>query len=209
MAKTAQNVAPQLCMQRQTLEGLPEIALPPGYTIRTSRDGDGLHWGRIISEAFDNVGFDEARFERDMKGHPAYLPERIFFVCAPDGQPCATASAYRQGSYGAGMGYLHYVGVCPAQRGKQLGAIASLMVLRKFRDEGLKGAVLQTDDFRLAAIRTYLRLGFAPLIVHENQPARWSVVFEQLGLPLLSVCSRTPALHGSLMLLPLYFFLNG
>jgi len=169
-------------MQRQTLEGLPDMAVPPGYTIRTSQDGDGPHWARIIRESFNDVSFDEARFEHDMKGHPAYHRDRIFFVCAPDGLPCATASAYRQESYGPDMGYLHYVGVCPPHFGKRLGAVVSLMVLRKFKSEGLKGAVLQTDDFRLAAIRTYLKLGFAPMMVHENQPVRWAAIFAKLGM---------------------------
>ena len=117
-----------------------------------------------------------------MKDNPAYRPDRIFFVCAPDGLPCGTASAYRQEFTRPELGYVHFVGVCPAFTGKRLGAAVSLAVLRKFQSEGLKGAVLHTDDFRLAAIRTYLNLGFSPVIVHENQPARWNVVFTQLGL---------------------------
>lgn len=56
------------------------------------------------------------------------------------------------------------------------------MALRKFRSDGLESAMLQTDDFRLPAIRTYLNLGFTPMIVHENQFARWVLVFAQLGL---------------------------
>jgi mycothiol synthase len=169
-------------MRRPTLEGLPEIELPPGYTIRTSQDGDGLHWARIIRESFADDRFDVLRFERDMKCHPAYRPDRIFFVCAPDRLPCGTASAYRQEYFGPDAGYLHYVGVCPAYAGKGLGAAVSLAALGKFRSEGLKIAVLQTDDFRLPAIKTYLRLGFSPMIIDKDHPARWDVVFAGLGL---------------------------
>ncbi len=170
-------------MRRPTLDELPDMVLPPGYTMRASHAGDGLHWARIIRESFKDISYDEASFDRIMKSHPAYQADRIFFVCAPDGTPCATASAYRQGAYGPEVGYLHYVGVSPAHLGQKLGAIVSLMVLRKFRSEGLKGAVLQTDDFRLPAIRTYVKLGFSPLIVHENQPTRWATVFTKLGVP--------------------------
>lgn len=169
-------------MQRRTLEGLPAIKLPPGYTIRTGREGDGSHWARIIRESFADDSFDEARFESEMKCHPAYRLDRIFFACAPDGLPCGTASAYRHEPFGPDMGCLHYVGVCPAHLGKGLGAAVSVMVLRKFRSEGLKGAMLNTDDFRLPAIKLYLNLGFSPLIIHENQPARWAAVFAKLGL---------------------------
>jgi mycothiol synthase len=174
---------PQLCMKRPCLDGLPEITLPPGYTIRTSREGDGPHWARIIRESFANSTFDESSFERIMMTNPAYRPDRIFFSCGSDGLPCGTASAYRADSYGAGVGYIHYVGVCPMHAGKGLGALLSLAVLHQFRAEGLQSAVLQTDDFRLPAIKTYLKLGFLPLIVHENQPARWNDVFEKLGVP--------------------------
>jgi mycothiol synthase len=170
---------PQLWMCRHTLEALPEMVLPAGYTARTSQEGDARHWARIISESFANTAFDEARYERDMLAHPAYAAARIFFICAPDGEPCATASAYRQPEW-PDMGYLHYVGVRPAFTGRKLGALVSLIALWKFRAEGLKGAVLQTDDFRLPAIRIYLQLGFTPLMVHENQPARWDAVRAQL-----------------------------
>jgi len=42
---------------------------------------------------------------------------------------------------------------------------------------GLKAAALHTDDFRLAAIQTYLNLGFSPMIAGENHRARWNTVY--------------------------------
>lgn len=172
---------PQLCMKRARLDDLPTIELPAGYSLRTSREGDGAHWARILREAFADDRFDEAAFEREMRANPSYRPERIFFVCAPDGLPCATASAYRREDYGNDTGYLHYVAVCPAHAGRHLGAAASLAALWQMRAEGLQSAVLQTDDFRLAAIATYRRLGFEPLIVNESHPERWKAVLVQLG----------------------------
>jgi mycothiol synthase len=41
-------------------------------------------------------------------------------------------------------------------------------------------AVLETDDWRLAAIRTYLRLGFEPDPVEEEHAARWRRVLKIL-----------------------------
>ena len=42
--------------------------------------------------------------------------------------------------------------------------------------------MLQTDDFRLPAIRMYLKLGFTPVyeVEGEDHRARWSAVFERL-----------------------------
>lgn len=179
MADTA--LKPQLCMCLESLDGLAGVALPEGYSVRTSREGDGIHWARIIRESFGDDSVDDSRFVREMENHPAYRPDRIFFVCAPDGLPCATASAYRATRFGTDTGYVHYVGVCPGHAGKRLGMLVTLAVLWKFREEGLGRAVLETDDFRLAALKTYLRLGFTPLIVDENQPARWESVYAKLG----------------------------
>jgi len=41
---------------------------------------------------------------------------------------------------------------------------------------------LETDDYRLPAIKTYLNLGFEPLLVHENQRDRWRNILSALGV---------------------------
>jgi len=183
MTQDSQHLGPQLCMRRPTLDDLPEIVLPDGYSLRASQERDGRHWARIIRESFGDPGFDESRFKSEMKGHPSYLSERIFFVSAANGTPCATASAYRSEAFGEDVGYLHFVGVCPAQAGRRLGAAVSLAALKKFAAEGLQSAVLETDDFRLAAIKTYFRLGFSPFIRHGSHPSRWIAVRAKLNMP--------------------------
>ena len=172
---------PQLVMHR-ILDSLPDIQLPPGYSVRSSRGGDDVHWARIIYEAFEEEQFTTQYYQEEMVGHPAYAPDRILFVCAEDGQPCATASAYRKQAFGLDVGYVHFVGVRPSYAGKKLGAAATLAVLHKFVEEGLNEAVLETDDFRLPAITIYRRLGFAPKIQHESHGPRWQAVYEELDL---------------------------
>ena len=73
------------------------------------------------------------------------------------------------------------VAVRPAHRGRRLGYWVCLAALRRMAAEGLHRAVLRTDDFRIPAIRTYLRLGFEPVVVHENQRARWRAVFAAIA----------------------------
>jgi mycothiol synthase len=182
MTQETKIILPQLCMKRHDLENLPEIVLPPGYTLRTSQAGDSIHWATILQETFGGEEWDEARFERELIRHPAYRPDRIFFVCAPDGRPCATASAYRKASWGENTGYVHFVATRPSHSRKRLGYMASLATLHKFRADGCRDAMLETDDFRTPAIKTYLRLGFRPLVVHESQLARWEAVFAKLGI---------------------------
>lgn len=169
-------------MRRDDLAGLPPVELPAGYTLRSSLPGDGCCWSSILNEAFGGERTEES-FMKEMLEHPAYRAERILFICAPDGEPCATASAYQQGEWGEHTGYVHYVAVRPGHAGKALGYQVSLAVLHRFTEEDYFDAVLQTDDFRVAAIKTYLRLGFHPLLAHENHPQRWRIVLHGLGIP--------------------------
>ena len=41
--------------------------------------------------------------------------------------------------------------------------------------------MLDTDDFRLPAIKNYLNLGFVPVYVGENHGERWRIIFKKLG----------------------------
>lgn len=41
--------------------------------------------------------------------------------------------------------------------------------------------MLKTDDFRLPAVRTYLRIGFVPEYRSEEERSAWSGVFKTIG----------------------------
>ena len=176
------RIWPQLVLRRDHLRDLPPVVLPDGYTLRTYREGDGAAWALILNESFGGER-TESDFIATMVNDPAYRPERIFFICDPTGFPCATASAYRHRDWDQRSGFVHYVACRPAHLGKRLGYFASLAVLHKFQEEGCMNSLLFTDDFRIPAIKTYLRLGFHPLIIDDNQPERWRAIFTLLGLP--------------------------
>jgi len=179
--KLTDEFKPQLVMKRDSLDDIPEIELPPGYHIRTYRDGDQQAWCDILNEAFED-NWTVEKFTKSMLEDYGFRPGRIFFICYGD-EPVATASAWRVRSISDDMGYVHWVAVKPAHRGKGLGKAITVAVLRKFREEGCGEAVLQTDDFRLPALKVYLDLNFRPLIVHENQRERWRKILRNLGLP--------------------------
>src|SRR5207244_622818 len=103
------------------------------------------------------------------------------YVIACQGAPVATASARLLPAVYPGSGYLHWVATDPGHRGRKLGWIVSLRVLYHFRDLGLKDAILETDDFRLPAIKTYLEQGFVPEYTDDSHPERWKRVMEQLS----------------------------
>ncbi|MFP3902936.1 MAG: GNAT family N-acetyltransferase [Armatimonadota bacterium] len=175
---------PQLTMKRPDLKNLPELQLPEGYQLRTFQSGDERAWENIVADAFDRE-VPRGQFGTRIGAHDAFQPERLFFICHK-GEAVATATAWYMEKWGENTGYVHMVGVKPGHRGKRLGYQVSLAVLHRLRDEGFEEAVLTTDDFRLPAIKTYLNLGFEPVLVHENQRKRWREVFEVLGMPELA-----------------------
>jgi mycothiol synthase len=160
----------------QSLPPMPE--LPAGYTLREYKDSDLEALAVTLDLAFDDVEWT-----------PDLLKERLIdasdvvktFVVEFEGKPVATASARIMEDKFPGSGYLHWVGVHPDHRGKQLGKIVTIAVLEEFVKLGCKDAVLETQDHRLPAIRTYKNLGFEETHVHESHPLRWAMIAELLA----------------------------
>lgn len=173
------RLLPQLVMCRPTLTNLPEPEPPEGYLVRCFRSGDEAAWAAIISDSFgQRLGPDG--FHRRMDDGQ-FQPERVWFVADHNG-PVATASAWLVPRWGQGTGVLHMVGVMGCHTGRRLGRVVSLAALGQMVAEGRRRAVLQTDDHRLAAIRTYLGLGFEPYLIHDNQRERWPAALAAAGM---------------------------
>ena len=178
-------MARQLRMVRPNLKDLPALELPTGYSMRTYRKGDEEHWARIISDSFGGRERTAQDTENEITGRDVFVPDGFYFVTYRD-VPVGTACAWRQSVDEEDVGYVHMVGVVAEHTGHKLGKWVSLAVLSYFRDNGFKCSMLDTDDFRIPAIKTYLNLGFIPVYVEEGQPERWSDIFEKLGLPSMS-----------------------
>lgn len=199
---------PQLVMIRPQLRILPGIELPEGYSLRHFRPGDEDAWAAVITDAFDET----YTFSPFMDADPQYKPERVLFICHGD-TPVATAAAWRYKNLPDTYGHVHMVGVLGRYRGLGLGLAINTAVLHRLAQEGAERSSLLTDDFRLAAIKTYLKLGFCPAIVAvqphysrsdtlaevnrsrrtqpsrgvnrpcRSQPDRWRDVFSKLNYP--------------------------
>lgn len=171
----------QLRMVRPDLDNLPKLELPPGYGMRTYREGDEVHWANIISDSFGGKQRTAEDTRNEITGQERFVPDGFYFA-THDGTPVGTACAWRQTVDETEVGYVHMVGVASAHTGHKLGKWVSLAVLIYFRDYGFRCAMLDTDDFRIPAIKTYLNLGFVPVYIEDGQPKRWQVIFEELKL---------------------------
>jgi mycothiol synthase len=173
-------VTEQLKMRRPHLNNLPSIAIPHGYEFRTYRKGDEQVWAEIM-----NVGFDTNRtagnVQEELTRMPQFIPDGLFFVTY-GGKPVGSACAWREtvGEWREGVVYM--VAVVPEHRGHRLGYFLTLLVLHWFREHGFENVGLTTDDWRLAALKEYLQLGFRPVITDDNMKQRWVRVIQQLNL---------------------------
>jgi mycothiol synthase len=169
---------PQLLMRRPNLDDLPEIPpLPPGYVLREFQPDDLEPVAALMRAAFDDPQWTPEKFNAALIEAPDV---KKTFVIAYEGTPVATASARLRPERFPDSGYVHWVAVDPAHQGKRLGYIVTLAVLHEFVRLGCKDAVLETDDTRLPAIKTYQNLGFQPEHTHESHPERWAEVIARL-----------------------------
>jgi len=171
---------------------IPDIAtwkldweLPVGYETVTYSEGLENEWLTIINESF-NKEFTVDDWQKIILDREGYRPDRVFFIRDKlSGELCATASAVRGG--GAGHGYLHFVGVRPKWAAHKLGFCISCVATESFKTDGCTDAALNTDPFRLAALKTYLRIGYRPQSRHEAHIEIWEKVLPQIGFAHIEV----------------------
>ena len=173
-----------LLMRRPDLLDLPPLpALPNGYALRETQPGDIPAVAAVLNRAFAGDTWDPARSWDEARVAATLNEEqgvKQTLVIDFGGRPIATASARLQPERFRGSGYLHWVAVDPDHRGQRLGFFLSLAVLHTFVTLGCADALLETQDHRLAAIQTYLRLGFMPEYRDETHRERWDAIQARL-----------------------------
>lgn len=168
----------QLLMRRERLDDLPPLpACPQGYELRARRDDDDEALARLLRLAFADTGWTAARVRSALVDDSTV---KRTMVIVTQGVAAATASARLVADY-PGSGYVHWVATDPFHTGKRLGWIASLAVLHEFVALGCRDAVLETDDHRLPAIKTYLGLGFRPVERGPGHAERWREIQGRLA----------------------------
>lgn len=153
----------------------PAGGVAPGIRPATAADAPAL--AALLTAAFDDAWTDD-RVSAELLAAPD-VPITWVLPGRP-GDIAATASERLLPDLYPDAGYLHYVGVAAADRGRGLGTALSLAALAGFAGRGLRTAVLETDDFRRSAVVIYLRLGFVPTYRTDDEITAWSGLFPAL-----------------------------
>jgi len=172
----------QLKMRRLAYEDLPALSLPAGYRLRSYQSGDEAVWAEIINRAGQLGQQTPEKVRAGLTGQDRFHPEGLLFVTTEDGEPVATACAWLSAKDDWRAGQVHMVAVVPEHQGKRLSYWASIAVCQVFRSWGVPEIFLLSDEFRKAAVKVYINLGFRPIIRSKEHYDRWIHVFRSYGL---------------------------
>ena len=174
----------QLKMRRESAP-VQQRALPDGYGYEYYHGSEEqiADWLQICHGAL-LPDTDAHWFTSSILEYPDLHPAQdLFFVVeASTGRRVATTAAVCHGD----EGYIHMVAALPDVRGKGIGHAMLRYALGTLQARGCKYTVLTTDDFRLAAIKTYLDAGFVPVVELDPESDvqnRWERVLSELQYP--------------------------
>ncbi len=147
------------------------VPLPEGYEIKSMKPGEEAIWCYVCEGEFDLTDCTVESYYSKMNKDKV-KPEDVLFIYH-EGKPVGTSTALLESN---GDAFLHYVAIRPEYRGKGLAYPLITAVLALHRERGRKDCYLTTDDWRLPAIKGYLRLGFLPFLWSEDARERWEKV---------------------------------
>lgn len=158
------------------LAAVVAVSLPEGASLRAATTADGPAIAAVLAESFEE-DWDVQRVAAEFFD-AADVP--VTWV-VEDGQGIIGAASERimPDTY-PDAGYIHYVGVLDRARGKRVGAALTAQCVHGFAERGLSTTVLETDDFRIPAVITYLRLGFIPTYRSDAEQGAWSALLPAL-----------------------------
>ena len=156
----------------------PSWTVPEGYLLRTFRQGDELGFSRLMERA-GFPGWNSQEFETWLR---KTLPAGFFFlVHVNTNEMAATAMACHNPTalhpFGAS---LSCVAADPGHQGRGLGYVVAAAATRRMLAAGYEDIYMETDDWRLPAIKTYLKMGWVPFFFEADMSKRWLTICEQL-----------------------------
>jgi mycothiol synthase len=165
---------PQLRMGFTRFDELEPPQVSPPYSLRTYRPGDEEAWLAMLNTGSFGA-WDQARLDEFLHHEGTQVPrDNIFFATLDDVPVGSTCLVLHSQNDGAMVPEVGWVIVHPDHRGHGLARETCRAVLGVIKNLGYRYAYLKTEDFRIPAIKTYLRLGFVPEMVDPAHPAWWA-----------------------------------
>lgn len=171
----------QMVWPKQLLNAPPTMRVPHGYALRTYQQGDEPRFYEIMELA----GWPEWNDKVLQPWLSRILPDGWFMLIhEKSAEIVATAMClHNYKETNPFQGELGWLAGDPAHAGKGLGMVVSAAVTARFIDAGYRNIHLYTEDYRLPALKTYLKLGYIPFLSTPEMPERWQAICAQLQWP--------------------------
>ncbi len=171
-------------MIRHHLDGIPQHALPPGYSFRWYQDGDREAWVRVQERSERYVSISPQLYDTEFGHNERELSRRQAFLLDAQRREIGTATAWFNDNYhGRPFGRVHWVAIVPEHQGRGLAKPLLTTVCNRLIELGHDCAYLCTHTVRRAAISLYLSYGFEPEIGNDEERKAWDHVLEILRQP--------------------------
>ena len=157
-----------------------ELVVPDGVEIKnwTEIENPLDKWLDIVQYGLTEKRENEEYYNSCMLSYEHYKKEDTFFIIY-NGEEVATITVICNSENKEG--YIHMVATIPQARGKGIGNLMSFLAVKVLKERNMKTAYLTTDDFRLPAIKTYLKSGLFPDLSTEDFKNRWEKINEILS----------------------------
>ena len=145
----------------RTLDKVPTIRLPEGFTIHEVRNLDD---GRLRAQATYAAFGSTAAWETYAAEYAHFIRSAVYdgtrdlFVRAPDGRGASACTIWFDPVNGVGL--FEPVGTHPDFQGKGLGKAVMAEGLRRMEAAGMRRAVVGFDPTNVAALALYTSMGF-------------------------------------------------
>ena len=163
--------------------------LPEGYTFSSYNFNDREDWISIewSAKEFSSYADGIDAWNRYYAKYETQLPERMFFVTAPNGEKVATATAFFDPKTpNDGKGWLHWVAVRRDYQGKGLARPIISKALSRLRELRHGTLYVHTQTTTWVACKLYMDFGFRPTAENAIQ--------SEFGYRMLKTLTNHPTL---------------
>ena len=157
------------------------VTVPEGCQLVSFQELDNAldSWLDIVQYGLSDGKKDESYYREMMTSRELYREDKCFFILE-NGRAVATLTVICD--YQSLEGYVHMVACREDARGNGYGTLLNRVSEYVLKKEGMQTAYLTTDDWRIPAIKSYLRIGFYPDLSTEDFKERWQRIYDLIGI---------------------------
>jgi mycothiol synthase len=156
------------------------VPTPPvlhGYKLRQFRLDDERAYDDLFHLAFEDQGRLTETLDRALSGGFFVVEDRVSGHLVASCVALSGSSSPRHPD----AGQLGWLMTDPAHARKGLGTLVAASATNRLAVQRFRRPFLGTEDFRVAAISIYLKLGWRPFVYQDDMNERWRSVLVRLG----------------------------